>query len=121
MVNNTEAKTEIQKIKDDVESIQEMIRDLEARKGDHMLPTEGAALLGVIARERARLTPLLLKLDKEESAREEKYLVTPQAQKQIETPREVTFDEAQDSDYGVSKPEGRARQSEAFRKSHGIQ
>lgn len=85
----TEAQSEIQKIKNDVESIQTMIKDLEAKKTESMTPSEGAALLGVITRERARLTPLLIKLDQEEKALDTKYAVSA-----LETSDEDAFDAA---------------------------
>jgi hypothetical protein len=77
--NTIETTSEIQKIQDEVERIQIMIKGLESRKNENMTPSEGAALLGVLARERAHLTPLLIRLDQEEKTRDAKYTISTSA------------------------------------------
>lgn len=74
-----EARSEIQKIQDEIRRIQSMINDMEAKAAIHMPLTQGDALLKVIDKEKANLakkreelTRLILEAEK---AGDEKYIV----------------------------------------------
>ena len=75
----TESKSEIQKIQDEVKRIQGMINDMEAKASIHTTRKEGDALNSVIEREkttlaqkRSELSRLILQAEKEA---DEKYLI----------------------------------------------
>ncbi len=72
---DNEATSALNKIRDDVKHVENLIRDLEARKTQSLPPSQAAALLSVLGRERAKLTPLLLELQKQEALNDARYMI----------------------------------------------
>ena len=72
---DNEATSALNKIRDAVKHVENLIRDLEARKTESLPPSQAGALLSVLGRERAKLTPLLLELQKQEALNDERYMI----------------------------------------------